>query len=585
MLKKLRYLTLIAVTATLLSGCSLSVKESSTKKKFDPFNETKKEYDARAQWFRDAKLGVFIHWNPSSLIGQEISWSRAGYGAEKYDQLYKQFKGENFNADEWIKLFEEAGIRYSNFVPKHHDGFCMFDTQTQDYNVMNTPFGRDFIKEIAEASKDSQVRFGLYYSICDWWNKTYTDAAGADLTEYRKIMKAHFKELFTNYGPIGTVWFDGHWFPSWTHEYGRDLYAFIRQLQPETLLGNRIDQMRTNRASGPYCKWTGSFYDAPDAVGDYQAREVDMGKFYMGKAWDNCLTLNRQGWAWVPPANPRPLPELLSWLIECIGRDGNMLLGVGPRPDGTIHPLQAKRMLEMGDWLKLNGEAVYGTRGGPYLPNEQLVATRKGNKVFVFVKEWDGDSVVLPVLPAKIKSARLITGGTVTVDTKSDKWIVHVPEVFHRPVATIVELTLDKDAMKMDTVKIPEPVVVSAGKPVAVSGEWVGREKELSKNYANDGNFDTIWAGPENSRSGWVEIDLGREREIVKAIIDDGTFKRTRKFEIKAKVGGQWKTVASGARIGSKKKIKFDKVKARLFRLEIQEASEVPVVAEFQLFE
>jgi len=579
---KLKRLTLVCALGTLLLSGVLPRTEAIAKQKNDPFNETKKDYDARAQWFRDAKLGVFIHWSPSSLIGQEISWSRNGYGAEKYDQLYKQFKGENFNADEWNSLFEKAGIRYSVIVPKHHDGFCMFDTKTSDYNVMNTPFGRDFIKEIAEASRNSKVRFGLYYSICDWWNKAYSGAAGADLTEYRRIMKTHLKELFTNYGPIGCVWFDGHWEASWTHEYGRDLYAFLRQLQPETLLGNRIEPRP--KGDGPYCKWTGSFYDAPDAVGDYQAREMDIGKFYMEKAWDSCLNLSPSGWAWVLPANPRPTSEILNWLIQCIGRDGNMLLGVGPRPDGTIDPRHANTLLEIGDWLKLNGEAVYSTRGGPYLPGDWGVATRKGKKVFLFVQEWEDNSITLPALPAKIKSARLITGGTVTVDTKGDVWKIHVPEVFQQPIATIVELTLNRDAMGMETIKIPEPEVISKGKPVTVSGEWIGREKGLSKRHVNDGNFSTIWAGPENSRDGWIQIDLGQDQEVAKAIIDDRPYGRTRKFNIQAKVGGEWKTLVAGTTIGARKIITFDKVKARIFRLEIQEAVEVPVIAEFQLF-
>jgi len=131
---------------------------------FDPFTETAEEYDARVRWFRDAKFGVMLCWNPSSLIGGEISFSRATYGPEKYDQLYKRFKGENFDAKEWIKIFEDAGMRYSVIVPKHFDGFCMWDTNETEYNVMNTPFGRDWVKELAEASRGSKVRFGLYFT-------------------------------------------------------------------------------------------------------------------------------------------------------------------------------------------------------------------------------------------------------------------------------------------------------------------------------------------------------------------------------------------------------------------------------------
>ncbi len=517
---------------------------------FDPFTETAEEYDARVKWFRDAKFGVMLCWNPSSLIGQEISHSRAKYGPEKYDQLYKKFTGENFDAKEWIRIFEQAGMRYSVMVPKHFDGFCMWDTKGTEYNVMNTPFGRDWVKE-----------------------------------------------LLTNYGPVGCIWFDYNWDPSWTHAYGRDMYGFLRRIQPETLICNRVDAFPP--AAGPYCKQAGSFYDAPDAVGDYQAREWVLGTFYMEKAWDRCLTLNKQGWAWVPPVDPRPTSVLVNRLIQCIGRDGNFLLGVGPRPDGTIHPEHVESLLEIGEWLKINGEAVYGTRGGPYLPNEsnspermnvypplppisRIVSTRKGEKVFLFVQEWEDDSITLPALPAKTVSARLMTGGRVTVDTKSDKWIVHVPKASQQPVATIVELTLDKDAMSMKPVAVPDPVATSAGCPITVSGEWTGRE--LSKAHANDGNFGTIWGAPDGSRNGWLEIDLGKEREIFKAVIDDSPYPRTRKFEIKAKVGDKWKTVASGATIGYRKKIIFDKVKARFFRLEILAATDVPVIAGFQLF-
>ena len=575
--RQISIITIVAVAILVLMSSAQCWADDT----FDPYTETKEEYDKRAQWFRDAKVGVMLCWNPSSLIGQEIGWSRAGYGPDKYDQLYKQFTGEKFNADDWVKLFEESGIRYSNYIPKHFDGFCMWDTKSTEYNVMNSPFGRDWVKELADAHKGSKVNFGLYFTIADHHNKKYSASAGADLTEYIKTMKVELKELLTNYGPVGSIWWDYNCDPSWTHEYGRDMYAHVRRLQPETLHCNRIDAFP--RSDGPYCTRAGSFNDAPDAVGDYQAREFVIGKFYMEKAWDRCVPINSQGWAWVPPANPRPLSELLSWLIEIIGRDGNMLLGVGPRPDGTVHPMLAKRMLEMGDWLKLNGEAVYGTRGGPYLPNHQIVATRKGKKVFVFVKKWYGDSVLLPALPAKIQSARLITDGSVTVETKADTWEITVPKVFHRSVATIVELTLDQDAMKMDTLEIPEPVAISTGKPVTVSGEWLGRE--LAKEHANDGDFGTIWGAPDGSRNGWVEIDLGQYEEVSSVVLDDSPFNRTRKFEVKAKVAGQWKTIAAGTTIGVRKYIELDRVKARIFRLEIQEAADVPVVREFQLVE
>jgi len=568
----------------ILIAATVALCGKSRAAEFDPFHETAQEYNARARWFRDAKFGVFIHWNPSSLVGQEISWCRDKVGREKYDQLYKQFKGEKFNADEWIRLFHEAGIRYAVIVPKHHDGFCMFDTKTSDYNVMHSPFGHDYVKEMAAACGKSDVRFCLYYSVLDWWNPAYSGKAGADLTEYVKVFKTHMTELLTHYGPVGCIWFDGHWEASWTHAYGREMYGFVRGIQRGTLLGNRIEP-RPKSDQGPYCSWNGSFYDAPDAVGDYQAREMDIGKFYMDKAWDSCLNISPCGWAWVPPMTVRPLPEILNWLIQCIGRDGNMLLGVGPRPDGTIDPASAARLLEIGDWLKLNGEAVYGTRGGPYLPGDWGVSTRKGNKVFLFVTHWNGDTFRLPVLPAEVTSSRLLTGGTGAFVPTSSTWTLRVPEVFRRPLVTIAELTLDRDVMGLTALEVPEPKPVSRGKPVEVSGEWKGREQELAKAHVNDGDFDTIWAGPENSRDGWVQIDLGEDRTIEAVLLDEGPYQRCEKYGVQAQIAGEWRTLAAGTTIGKRKRLTFEPAKARLFRLVIAQANEVPTLAEFQLFE
>ena len=572
--------------------------------KNDPFNETQEEYDARAQWFRDAKVGVFIHWNPSSLVGQEISWCRNDVGVEKYDQLYKQFKGENFNADEWIKLFEEAGIRYAVFVPKHHDGFSMFDTKTSDYSVMHSPFGRDYIKEVSDACRRGGVQFCLYYSVMDWWSPLYSGKAGADLTAYKnEVFKPHIHELLTRYGPVGCIWFDGNWEASWTHADGREMYGFIRRLQSRTLVGNRIEPKA--RRPGPELLGSGekgvkvnpnlpfvsSFYDAPDAVGDYQAREMMWGNYYDKKVWDSCYNLSPSpsypngGWSWITGSRPRPLAELANWIVECIGRNGNALLGVGPKPDGTIAGDTAARLLELGDWLKRNGEAIYGTRGGPYLPGAWGgVSTRKGKRVFLLAQWWIGDSLVLPALPAKVTSARLIAGGTVTVETEGKAWRVRVPKQFHRPIATIVELTLDRNALALDTVAVPGPDVLSLGKAVTVSGEWKGREEDLSRNHVNDGDFDTIWAGPENSREGWVQFDLGENFSLRAAMLDEGPYDRCRKFELRAQVNGAWQRLVSGTTIGHRKRVGFEATQARHVRLVIQEAVEVPTLAEFQVF-
>ncbi len=366
------------------------------------------------------------------------------------------------------------------------------------------------------------------------------------------------------------------------------MYGFVRRLQPATLLGNRIEPSPNDPAHGKVpgnAAASSSFYEAPDTVGDFAVREAMIGDFETNKAWDSCISVNSMGWAWVLPLKLRPLDEILNWLIQSIGRDGGMLLGVGPRPDGTIDPGSSTRLLELGDWLKLNGEAVYGTRGGPYLPGDWGVSTRKGDKVYLFVQRWKGDTVKLPALAAKVKSARLITRGTVTFEQGDSGLVVRVPEAFHRPVATIIELALDEDAMKLPVVEVPKRKNFALNKPVEVSSVWPGRsEQELNPKNVTDGVPETIWAAEEKARDGWVTVDLQNECEICEALLSDAPYGRTQQFDLEAKINGQWKRIAAGTSIGSALHLDFPPVRARLFRLNIRKASDTPVVAEFQLF-
>lgn len=429
---------------------------------FDPFNETLAEYDARAQWFRDAKFGVFLHWNPAVNCGGEVSWiMRQDMGdmprvdPEIYRNLYKIFNPTRFNAKEWVNLFEEVGFRYTVVVPKHHDGFAMWKTAVPGQNVMQTPFGRDYVKELSAACRRSKVQFCLYYSILDWSNPLYSAAKGADLIAYKeRVFKPHMKELLSNYGKVGCLWFDGHWDPSWTHADGKEMYAFIRRLQPGTLLGNRIDEKSNG---GPFCSWTGSFWHGPDPVGDYQAREMDVGEFYMEKAWDNCYNLRANpvgSWSWIRDQFNWPVrtrDDVIGKLIDCAGRDGGLLLGVGPREDGTIDRDDASALRSIGLWMNENGDAIYGTRGGPWKPGLWGVSTRKGKRVFVFVKQLGEDgTVTLPALGAKVVSSRMLSGAPIDVRQSRDEWIVEIPRGRRSfGPAAIVELTLDRPAIEL----------------------------------------------------------------------------------------------------------------------------------------
>ena len=566
---------------------------------FDAFHETPEAYDARAKWLRDAKLGVFLHWNPAVNCGGEISWimkqdmgDMPRVAPEVYNELYKKFDPEHFDPKAWVRLFEEAGIRYAVVVPKHHDGFAMWDTEVPGRNVMETPFHRDYIKEVAEACNGSQVRFCLYYSILDWVSPKYSPKAGADLTAYKnEVFKPHMKELLTRYGNVGCIWFDGHWDASWTHENAREMYSYIRHLQPDTLLGNRIDQ-KSNGSD--VCAWTGSFFHGPDPVGDYQAREMDVGKFYMGKAWDNCYNLRANpcgSWSWIKdPYNwpTRTRDDVIGKLIECIGRDGSLLLGLGPREDGTIDREDAFALRNIGLWMKENGEAVYGTRGGPWMPGPWGVSTRKGNKAFLFVQRLEDGNLTLPALPARIQSARMLQGAPVDCTVVDGNMKIHIPRGRRNlSPAAIVELTLDQDALQLTPIPTDASASLSLGKPVEVSSSWPGRDqKELKPAHITDGDESTIWAAAEAERSAAVTVDLGGERIVRKIVFSDAPYRRTRAFDVEAMTGGTWKKLGEGTEtnFSGSAEITVPDLKATKIRLNIRKASDTPTVAEIRVF-
>lgn len=565
-------------------------------------NETPEQFDRRAQWFRDAKIGVFIHWNPSVIIEREISWCRNEYGREKYDQLYRRFNPPKFNAEEWIRTFHDAGIRYAVFVPKHHDGFAMFRTKTYDYNVMNTPWGRDFTKEVAEACRKGGVRFCLYYSVLDWWNKDYSPKAGADLTKYVEgTFKPHMRELLTQYGPVGAIWFDGNWEASWTREHALNVARLIRELQPELLIGNRLEPKA--RRPGPEVSNTGepgvaingdlpfvsSFYDAPDAIGDYQAREMMFGHYYDRKAWDSCYNFAptpaapNGAWSWLAGAKPRPLHEIVNWIVQCIGRDGNALLGIGPRPDGTIDAASAVRLRELGAWVRAHEAAIYGTRGGPWLPSDYGVSTRRGDKVYVFLQAGGSESVRLPALPVEVRSARVLGGASVAVSTQAGQVVLRVPSAQRKPMFTVVELSMAESVAKTPVVAVPGLRELAQGKPVEVSSFWPGRP-ELDARHITDGNLGTMWATAEKARSGSVTVDLGEAREISAVRLSDAPYARIRRFDLEVDAGSGWKRVAAGGSIGADLRLSFEAVKARRVRLNIREAVDTPTLANFAVY-
>jgi alpha-L-fucosidase len=256
----------------------------------------------RLAWWQDARFGMFIHWGPVSLKGTEIGWSRGSQiPIAEYDDLYKQFNPVKFDADAWARTAREAGMKYMVLTTKHHDGFCLWDTKQTDYNIMNSPFGRDVVKELAEACRKQEIAFGTYYSVCDWRHPDFprTSPGGNvrrqthNLDRYTEYLKNQVKELIARYGPLCVLWYDVP--REFDARRGQGVIDHTRALQPDILINNR----------------TG-------AQGDYDTPEQRVGGFNNRRPWETCMTICRQ-WAWAPNDQMKSLKQCLRTLIQCAG--------------------------------------------------------------------------------------------------------------------------------------------------------------------------------------------------------------------------------------------------------------------------
>ena len=517
------------------------------------------------------RFGMFIHWGPVSLTAHEIGWSRGTQTPiAEYDNLYKKFNPTLFDADAWVKVAKDAGMKYIVLTTKHHDGFCLWDTKLTDYNIMNSPFKRDVVKELAAACKKGGIAFGTYYSVCDWHHPDFplTSPGGgvkrekSDLDSYNTYLLGQIRELITNYGPLITIWND---VPQMFGGRGVKTIEMVRALQPDITINNR---------SGD--------------GGDYDTPEQQIGGYNLERPWESCMTLSaHNAWAWGGDKDGvKPLEACLKMLVSGAGGDGNVLLNVGPRPDGMIDPAQSSRLKEVGDWLAKYGDSVYGTRGGPFKPGKWGASTRSGNRIYVHIYPFSGDTLELPAIPAKITAAKLLTGGSVKFQQSESGITLTIPMADHAPLDTLVALDIDKPAMDIPSVKLSmhsASLVVGAK---AIASNIFQKQAAFGADKAIDGDMETRWATDAGTKQAKLDVDLGSPRTFTKVSIHewkDGG-ERVRKFDLQYQDGGEWKTIHAGTKIGPDFTQSFPAVTARVVRLNIIDATEGPTIDEFELF-
>ena len=563
----------LCLAAMLLGGSVLTGAET-------PSSALPKPYPEHLRWWAEGRFGVFIHWGPVSLKETEISWSRANTNpkcpnhgeipAAEYDALYKRFNPVQFNGNRWADLIKGGGAKYMVLTAKHCDGFLLWPSRMSDYNISATPFQRDICAELSAAARSHGLRMGWYFSPMDWRDPDFrTERNGAFLGR----MQGEVRELLGNYGKIDLLWFD---YDGMEPEYSQAAtYRIVKELQPRIVINNRLDL-------GP----KSSNREILSTNADYSTPEQSVGAYEDQRPWESCMTLSaRDQWAWGGTKDGvKSFETCLDMLVRCAGGDGNLLLNVGPTPTGEIAPEQAARLKELGAWLSVHGESIYGTRGGPFKPGGYGVSTRNGRTIYLHIRNGAAEVLQLPAIPAKVRRNHILGGGRAEVRQTAAGLEVTVPERYRSKLDTVVALELDVEALSIPALAVPGEVSLSTGAKATASNVYQANPN-FGADKAADGNDETRWATDAGTTNAWLEMDFGKRVTVGRAVIRQAfpELHRIRKFSIEYWQDGVWKKCHEGENPGGRTSVKFTPVETQRMRLSLTECTDGPTLWEFSL--
>lgn len=411
------------------------------------YTPTAENLKAREE-FRDGKFGIFLHWGLYSMLATgEWTMTNNNLNYKEYAKLAGGFYPSKFNAAEWVAAIKASGATYICFTTRHHEGFSMFKSQYTDYNIVDaTPFRRDIVKELADECHKQGIRLHFYYSHIDWyredcpWGRTGRGTgrpnSKGNWASYYQFMNNQLTELLTNYGPIGAIWFDGVWDQDANPDFDWQLdeqYALIHRLQPSCLVGN-------NHHHTPFPGEDIQIFER-DLPGENKAglSGQDISRLPL----ETCETMNGMWGYKITDQNYKSTTTLIHYLVNAAGKNANLLMNIGPQPNGELPAVALQRLKEVGEWMKQYGETIYGTRGGLVAPHHWGVTTQKGNTLYVHILNYADKELALPLQGRKVKKAVVYKDKSPVRFLRSrDGVVLQLSEVPSGP-DYIIELTLD----------------------------------------------------------------------------------------------------------------------------------------------